>query len=56
MAATQEERMRFIELNNINNYRKQLILQLKEKATELKIQNELVIAEGGMVGIGLYPK
>jgi phosphomannomutase len=56
MAATQEERMRFIELNNKNNYRKRLILQLKDKATELKIQNELVIAEGGMVGIGLYPK
>jgi phosphomannomutase len=56
MVATLEERARFIELNNKYNYRKQLILQLKEKATELKIQNELVIAEGGMVGIGIYPK
>lgn len=56
MAATQEERARFIELNNEKNYRKRLISQLKEKATELGIKDDLVIAEGGMVGIGIYPK
>lgn len=56
MAATQEEREKFIRLNNENNYRKLLISQLKKKAHELGIQDDLVIAEGGMVGIGLYPK
>jgi len=56
MVATLEERSHFIELNNKNNYRKMLISQLKDKASELGIQDDLVIAEGGMVGIGIYPK
>ena len=56
MVATLEERARFIELNNRNNYRKQLIAILKNKALELNIENDLVIAEGGTVGVGLYPK
>jgi phosphomannomutase len=56
MVATLEERAYFIELNNKNNYRKLLISQLKEKASKLGIQDDLVIAEGGMVGIGIYPK
>jgi len=47
MVATLEERARFIELNNKLNYRKQLINILKNKAWELKIENEVVIAEGG---------
>jgi len=56
MVATLEERARFIELNNKLNYRKQLINILKNKAWELKIENEVVIAEGGTVGVGIYPK
>lgn len=56
MSATLEERAKFIELNNIHNYRKKLINILKNKAWELKIENEVVIAEGGTVGIGIYPK
>lgn len=56
MAATLEERVQFIELNNKCNYRKKLITILKNKALELKIENEVVIAEGGTVGVGLYPK
>jgi phosphomannomutase len=56
MVATLKERAQFIELNNKNNYRKRLISLLKNKALELKIENEVVIAEGGTVGVGLYPK
>jgi phosphomannomutase len=56
MVATLEERARFIELNNIHNYRKRLITLLKNKAWELKIENDIVIAEGGTVGVGIYPK
>ena len=43
MVATLEERAKFIHLNNVNNYRKNLISQLKEKAIELGIQEDLVI-------------
>jgi len=56
MVATLEERAQFIELNNMHNYRKRLITMLKNKAWELKIENDIVIAEGGTVGIGIYPK
>ena len=56
MVATLEERAQFIELNNTHNYRKRLITLLKNKAWELKIENEIVIAEGGTVGVGIYPK
>lgn len=56
MVATLEERAQFIELNNKLNYRKKLISILKNLAWELKIENEIVIAEGGTVGIGIYPK
>jgi phosphomannomutase len=54
--ATLEERAQFIELNNMHNYRKRLIKLLKNKAWELKIENDIVIAEGGTVGVGIYPK
>ena len=43
MVATLEERAHFIE----NNYRKRLIAILKNKAIEMKIENDVVIAEGG---------
>jgi len=56
MVATLEERAHFIKLNNKNNYRKRIISLLKNKAWELKIEKDLVISEGGMVGIGIYPK
>jgi len=56
MVATLEERAKFIELNNKHNYRKQIISILKNKAVELKIENDVVIAEGGTVGVGIYPK
>jgi hypothetical protein len=56
MVATLEERARFIELNNMHNYRKRLITLLKNKAWELKIENDIVVAEGGTVGVGIYPK
>ena len=56
MVATSEERARFIELNNTHNYRKRLITLLKNKAWELKVENDIVIAEGGTVGVGIYPK
>jgi len=56
MVATLEERAQFIELNNMHNYRKKLIKLLKNKAWELKIENDIVIAEGGTVGVGIYPK
>ncbi len=56
MVATLEERARFIELNNTYNYRKRLITLLKNKAWELKVENDIVIAEGGTVGVGIYPK
>lgn len=56
MVATLEERSQFIEKNNKNNYRKQLISLLKNKAIEMKIENDVVIAEGGTVGVGIYPK
>jgi phosphomannomutase len=56
MVATLEERAKFIELNNTHNYRKKLITMLKNKAWQLKIENDIVIAEGGTVGVGIYPK
>jgi phosphomannomutase len=56
MVATLEERAKFIEINKRQNYRKKLITLLKNKAWELKIENEVVISEGGMVGVGIYPK
>ena len=56
MVATQSEREKFINLDAKNNYREKLIIILKEKAKELRIDNELDILEGGSVGIGIYPK
>ena len=56
MTATHEERAVFIELDRSRNYRKELIETLKETALEIGILDDVVISEGGMVGIGLYPK
>jgi hypothetical protein len=56
MTATHEERAVFIELDRQHNYRKELIATLKATAQEIGILDDVVISEGGMVGIGLYPK
>ena len=55
MSATNEERQYFIEKNNKNNYRKQLLNILLKKAKELGIQDEVTICEGGTVGLAIYP-
>jgi len=55
MTATHEERAVFIELDRHHNYRKELIATLKATAQEIGILDDVVISEGGMVGIGLYP-
>jgi phosphomannomutase len=56
MTATHEERTVFIELDRQHNYRKELIAILKATAQEIGILDDVVISEGGMVGIGLYPR
>lgn len=56
MSATQNERQYFINLDIQNNYRKNLINILKNKANELGINNDVDIVEGGSVGIAIYPK
>ena len=55
MSVTNEERQYFIEKNNKNNYRKQLLNILLKKAKELGIQDEVTICEGGTVGLAIYP-
>ena len=56
MTATHEERTVFIELDRSRNYRNELIAILKATAQEIRILDDVVISEGGMVGIGLYPR
>jgi phosphomannomutase len=56
MAATQEERNYFMELDKQQHIREHLITILQEKARELQIENDIKILEGGSVGIGMYPK
>ena len=56
MVATDEERQKFIELDNINNYRFRLLDILKKKAIDLNIINVVDITLGGSVGISIYPK
>lgn len=56
MAATNIERSEFIEIDKKYFYRKQLIQILKQTASEINIIDQIIISEGGMVGIGLYPK
>ncbi len=55
MVATLEERKYFIELDKEQNIRKKLITLLIDKATELNINEQVKILEGGSVGIGIYP-
>jgi phosphomannomutase len=56
MAATQEERKYFMELDKEQHIREHLINILQDKSLELQIENDIKILEGGSVGIGIYPK
>ena len=56
MVANTEERNYFIDLDNKFKYRTKLLELLKLKASELNINNSVSIAEGGSVGIAIYPK
>ena len=55
LTATQEEREYFINLDKINNYRKELIIYLKNIAIDLNVDDKIDIVEGGSVGIAIYP-
>ena len=55
MSATDEERIDFINLDKIHNYRKELIDTLKIQALELGIKDKIDICLGGSVGIAIYP-
>ena len=55
MLANLDERAYFIDLDKIYNYRKKLIIELKNKARELDIIYKVDIVEGGSVGIAIYP-
>ena len=55
LAASQEERAIFIELDKHNHYRTHLLDCLKFLATSLGIVNQVAIVEGGLVGIAIYP-
>ena len=55
LTANNQEREYFLELDKINNYRKQLLDILHNYARELNIFDKISIFEGGTVGIGIYP-
>jgi phosphomannomutase len=53
--ATIDERNCFMKLNEIHHYRKQLIELLIAKTKELNIYDNIYVAEGGSIGIAIYP-
>jgi phosphomannomutase len=55
MAATLEERATFLKLDKTHEYKLKLLHILQKMAIDLGIDKELVILEGGSVGIGIYP-
>ena len=55
MQANQKERELFIEKDNNESLRQQLIDQLKEKASLMNIEDKISIKIGGSVGIAIYP-
>ena len=55
LTANETERATFMELDKTNNYRTQLLESLVKKATDLGIENQVAIVEGGSVGIAIYP-
>ncbi len=56
MSGTDEERLNFIKLDKIYEYRTRLIEILKINAYELGLGDYLDICLGGSVGIAIYPK
>jgi len=55
MAATLDERATFLKLDKENEYKLKLLHILQNMTVELGIQKDLVVLEGGSVGIGIYP-
>jgi phosphomannomutase len=55
MQATEIERAIFMDLDKKNSYRKQLLNILLQTATDIGIESQLDILEGGSVGISVYP-
>jgi phosphomannomutase len=55
MAATNEERKYFMNLDKEQHIRKQLLQLLQKKSIEFDIHEKVKILEGGSVGIGIYP-
>ena len=55
LSATHNERVKFIDINTFNNYKKQLLNILINKAKELNITDKVDIVYGGSVGIAIYP-
>jgi len=55
MAATLDERATFLKLDKVHEYKLKLLHILQKMAINLGIENDLVILEGGSVGIGIYP-
>jgi phosphomannomutase len=56
MDATLEEREAFLKLDKVHHFKVQLLRILQKMTNDLGIQNDLVVLEGGSVGIGIYPK
>lgn len=55
MAATLEERANFLKLDKVHEYKLKLLYLLQKMAVDLGIEKDLVVLEGGSVGIGIYP-
>lgn len=55
MAANNDERQYFIDLNNKYNYIDRLLKILKDKAKDVGTLTKLSICRGGEVGISIYP-
>lgn len=55
MAATLEERATFLQLDKVHKYKLKLLHILQKMTVDLGIEKELVVLEGGSVGIGIYP-
>ena len=55
MAATLEERAAFLKVDKVHEYKLKLLHLLQKMAVDLGIEKDLVILEGGSVGIGIYP-
>ena len=56
MQATNDERQNFMELDNINHYRNDLLNLLNNKLFLLDIDKDIDVKEGGSIGIAIYPK